>query len=299
MRFFSLFTFATLAFSAVSAAPVSKSDNGIVARDNLYLSSREIEVLEARAGGDHKASKKYVPPPPPKVTFEKGVSAHSASNHMDKLNLHGDSRKQVEGYHRHLVEEHMKTIPGAHTAVVKNLAHAKGSRDPHIHVSAEIRDKGGNIITAPRRGNPLVMDPTHHIYTNAADPANGYHVLPHAYKKAVDKHNAIGEALPLFSDTKGTATLGELMSISATAAVNYTNPVFVVMGEHDLHFCGGNCYQLPLNGFANFVEASNDFFPAIQKFDFFIPTNIAHGINLHFGAPDVFLEIQSWIAGLA
>jgi len=192
MRFLSLFTFATLAFSAVSAAPVSKSDNVVVARDDLYLSSREIEVLETRGGGDHKDTKKYVPPPPPRVTFEKGVSAHSASNHMDKLDLHGDSRKQVEDYHRKLVEEHMKTIPGAHTAVIKNLAHAKGSRDPHIHVSAEIRDKDGNIITAPRRGNPAQMDPTHHIYTNAADQSKGYDVLPHEYKKAVDKYNKIG-----------------------------------------------------------------------------------------------------------
>jgi hypothetical protein len=190
MRFFSLFTFATLAFSAVSALPVSRS-NDIVARDDMYpVSSREFEVLEARGKGkQHKGSKKHVPPPPPKIKFEKGVSAHSAHNHMDRLHLHGDSRKQVENYHRKLVEDHMKTIPGAHSAVIKNLAHAKGSRDPHIHVSAEIKDKHGNILHAPRRGNPAMMDPTHHIYTNKDNHADGYHVLPHAYKKAVDNHN--------------------------------------------------------------------------------------------------------------
>jgi hypothetical protein len=192
MRFFSLFTFATLAFSSVSALPVLRSDD-IVARDDMFVSSREIEILEAR-GKDHqhKETHKHVPPPPPKVTFEKGVSSHSAHNHMDKLDLHGDSRKAVEDYHRKLVEEHMKTIPGAHSAVIKHLAHSKGSRDPHIHVSAEIKDQHGNIIHAPRRGNPAQMDPTHHIYTNKDEPHNGYHVLPHEYKKAVDNHNKIG-----------------------------------------------------------------------------------------------------------
>jgi hypothetical protein len=189
MRFFSLFTFATLAFTSVSALPVLRSDD-IVARDDMYpVSSREIEILETR--GSHKETHKHVPPPPPKTTFEKGVSSHSAHNHMDKLDLHGKSRKAVEDYHHKVVQDHMKTVPGAHTAVIKNLAHSKGSRDPHIHVSAEIKDHHGNVIHAPRRGNPAQMDPTHHIYTNKHEPANGYHVLPHEYKKAVDKHNKI------------------------------------------------------------------------------------------------------------
>ncbi|KAF8955647.1 hypothetical protein BDZ97DRAFT_1926508 [Flammula alnicola] len=51
------------------------------------------------------------------------------------------------------------------------------------------------------------------------------------------------KVLQLASDTKGTITLGELISLGASPAVNYTNPVFVVTGEHDFLFCGGNCYQ--------------------------------------------------------
>ncbi|KAF8955634.1 hypothetical protein BDZ97DRAFT_1856429 [Flammula alnicola] len=106
------------------------------------------------------------------------------------------------------------------------------------------------------------------------------------------------KVLQLASDTKGTLTLGELISLGASVAANYTNPVFVVTGEHDFIFCGGNCYQ-SMNGSANLIEPTKVLFPAVQTFDFFIPANVGHGINLHFGAPEVFAKIQSWIAGLA
>ena len=139
MRFFSLFAFATLAFSAVSAAPVPNSDkyvishllfctthwilstSGVVARDDVYAFSREFEVLEARGkDNQHKSSQKAAPPPPPKVTFDKSAdNRHRPDKTLDKLNLHGDSRKKVEDYHRKVVENHMNTVPGAHTGVVK------------------------------------------------------------------------------------------------------------------------------------------------------------------------------------
>ena len=93
----------------------------VVARDDVYPFSREIEVLEARGKGDqHKDSKKYVPPPPPKVTFDTSAdNRHRPDKTLDKLDLHGDSRKKVEDYHKNLVADHMQTVPGAHTGVVK------------------------------------------------------------------------------------------------------------------------------------------------------------------------------------
>ena len=149
MRFFSLFTFATLAFSAVSALPVSKSKciihrlhfcaanrvlstSDIVARDDLFpLSSRESEVLETRGKyyqhgdkgksyrGKGKGKGQQAPQPPPKITFEKGVSFHSAANHLNRLDLYGGSRKKVEDHHRKDVAAHMATIPGAQQASIK------------------------------------------------------------------------------------------------------------------------------------------------------------------------------------
>ena len=54
-----------------------------------------------------------------------------------------------------------------------------------------LKDKDSGPIYAPRRGNPAVMDRTHHIYTNGEDPSKGWDVLPHEYKKAIDKRNKI------------------------------------------------------------------------------------------------------------
>ncbi|KAF8970842.1 Alpha/Beta hydrolase protein [Flammula alnicola] len=103
--------------------------------------------------------------------------------------------------------------------------------------------------------------------------------------------------LQIASDTKATATLGEFLSQSASVAINYTNPVIVVTGAHDFIFCGGNCYQ-SINGSTNLIEPSKDLFPAVQNFEYFIPANVGHGINLHYGAPEVFSKIQAWIEGL-
>ncbi|KDR72821.1 hypothetical protein GALMADRAFT_734987 [Galerina marginata CBS 339.88] len=105
------------------------------------------------------------------------------------------------------------------------------------------------------------------------------------------------EVLQLASATKGTVTLGEFLTLGATVATNYTNPVFVVTGDKDFIFCGGNCYQ-PFAGAPNLVAASQVLFPAVQKFDYFIPANTGHGSNLHFGVQEIYAKIQSWIAEL-
>ncbi|KAF8155422.1 hypothetical protein B0H34DRAFT_713210 [Crassisporium funariophilum] len=190
MRFFSLFALACAGLQAASALPISNPDNDRVARNDLStvfsVSSRDTQLLEAR--NKNKDTHKHVPPPPPAVTLEKNKSLpHSPHNTLDRLNLHGDKRKAVVDYHTKVVEDHMKTVPGAHSAVIKNLAHSAGSRDPKIHISATVHDKHGASIGAPRHGNPAILDPTHHIYTNKENPADGYKGLPIEYKKAVDK----------------------------------------------------------------------------------------------------------------
>ncbi|KAF5319830.1 hypothetical protein D9611_012839 [Ephemerocybe angulata] len=98
--------------------------------------------------------------------------------------------------------------------------------------------------------------------------------------------------------TKATATLGELFTGAANPALNYTNPVFIVTGDKDYPFCGGNCYQ-KING-ANLVDASKVVFPAVpeSKFSTFIPAETGHGNNLHLSAPEAYGEIQGWIAQL-
>ncbi|KAF6743946.1 hypothetical protein DFP72DRAFT_858203 [Ephemerocybe angulata] len=98
--------------------------------------------------------------------------------------------------------------------------------------------------------------------------------------------------------TKATATLGELFTGAANPALNYTNPVFMVTGDKDYPFCGGNCYQ-KING-TNLVDASKVVFPAVpeSKFSTFIPAETGHGNNLHLSAPEAYGKIQDWIAQL-
>ncbi|KAF5335742.1 hypothetical protein D9611_009647 [Ephemerocybe angulata] len=96
---------------------------------------------------------------------------------------------------------------------------------------------------------------------------------------------------------KATATLGEVITQGAGPAANYTNPVFVVTGDKDYIFCGGNCYQA-VNNFTNLVDFTKAVFPGVSNFSTFIPAETGHGVNLHLSAPQVYSKIQEWIAQL-
>ncbi|KAF6752438.1 hypothetical protein DFP72DRAFT_1171641 [Ephemerocybe angulata] len=96
---------------------------------------------------------------------------------------------------------------------------------------------------------------------------------------------------------KATATLGEVITQGAGPAANYTNPVFVVTGDKDYIFCGGNCYQA-VNNFTNLVDFTKVVFPGVSNFSTFIPAETGHGVNLHLSAPQVYSKIQEWIAQL-
>ncbi|PPQ71022.1 hypothetical protein CVT25_008384 [Psilocybe cyanescens] len=184
MRFIPFFTLAFAVLQTATAVPVTRQANDIAAR-NEPLYGRTNQYL-VRCGKDHQHHSSHKPAPPghiDHITFAKGHGPehqHSASNALDALHLHGHKRKEVENFHKHAVADHMAHTPGAHSAVIKNLAHSQGSRDPHVHISAQIKDAHGHIIEAPRRGNPAIMDPTHHIYVDKAS-------LPHHFTKAVEK----------------------------------------------------------------------------------------------------------------
>ena len=87
------------------------------------LSSREeVYDLFSRNSGDsdyilEARGKKYVPPAPEPITFRKG-GPHDAGNHLDKLSLYSNKRKATEDFHKKVVSEHMKSVPGAHTAEI-------------------------------------------------------------------------------------------------------------------------------------------------------------------------------------
>ena len=75
----------------------------------------------------------------------------------------------------------------------------------------------------------------------------------------------------------------------------YTLWAFNVQPFFNSIYCGGDCYQ-PFAGFGDLVESSYVLFPSIYLFSWYIPTNMGHIINFHYGAPEVFKVIQLWIS---
>ncbi|PPQ76378.1 hypothetical protein CVT26_015386 [Gymnopilus dilepis] len=93
--------------------------------------------------------------------------------------------------------------------------------------------------------------------------------------------------LLLASSLKQTSTIGEYLTLNASVAEDYTNPVLVVTGAKDNAFCGGDCL-LPFGGFDNLVQYSQILFPKASSFNYSIPANTGHAVNLHYNAPEVF-----------
>ncbi|KAL8279035.1 hypothetical protein RQP46_008493 [Phenoliferia psychrophenolica] len=75
-------------------------------------------------------------------------------------------------------------------------------------------------------------------------------------------------ALDLFTSTKGTYTMGELMSMSNIALpLLYTGPVQVVTGARDAPFCATNCYDVSSN-YTSKLETAKALFPMVNSTDF-------------------------------
>jgi len=103
--------------------------------------------------------------------------------------------------------------------------------------------------------------------------------------------------------TKQPVTTGELLTIgSAPKSSPFTGPVFVITGEHDVPFCGGNCYgQVPGTNTSTIPQGVAMSYPAASKFDAYIQPSTGHGINFHFNATAAYEVIQTFLSsnGLA
>ncbi|KAK7908026.1 hypothetical protein PG985_015329 [Apiospora marii] len=73
-------------------------------------------------------------------------------------------------------------------------------------------------------------------------------------------------------------TMGELLTVVGPSSTTnaFRGPVFVITGERDIPFCGGNCFQtkpsIPANANKSFTNAS--------YFDSFVVPSSGHGLNL-------------------
>ncbi|KAF2034324.1 alpha/beta-hydrolase [Setomelanomma holmii] len=98
--------------------------------------------------------------------------------------------------------------------------------------------------------------------------------------------------------TKQPVTTGELLTIgSAPMTSPFTGPALVVTGQHDIPFCGGNCYgQVPNSTAANIPAGVKAGFPAASAFEAYIQPNTGHGLNFHYNATAGYQVIQDWLA---
>ncbi|KAF9698970.1 hypothetical protein EKO04_003320 [Ascochyta lentis] len=103
--------------------------------------------------------------------------------------------------------------------------------------------------------------------------------------------------------TKQPVTTGELLTIGSAPMMSpFTGPALVITGEHDVPFCGGNCYgMVPNMTAANIPAGVKAAFPAASAFEAHIQPSTGHGLNFHYNATAGYQVIQDFLAsnGLA
>ena len=103
--------------------------------------------------------------------------------------------------------------------------------------------------------------------------------------------------------TKQPLTIGELLTLgSAPHSSSFTGPVLVVTGEHDVPFCGGNCYGgIKGTGLSNLPEGAKEVYQSASVFESYIQPNTGHGNNFHYNATAGYWVMQDFLArnGLA
>jgi pimeloyl-ACP methyl ester carboxylesterase len=107
----------------------------------------------------------------------------------------------------------------------------------------------------------------------------------------------IGLAL-MGEQTKQPVTTGELLTIgSSPASSPFTGPVLVVTGEHDVPFCGGNCYgMVPNSTAANIPAGVAAAYPGSKAFEAYIQPGSGHGLNFQYNATAGYKVIQNYLS---
>lgn len=98
--------------------------------------------------------------------------------------------------------------------------------------------------------------------------------------------------------TKQPVTPGEILTIGNAPKVSmFTGPVFVITGQHDVPFCGGNCYGMAQNITAvNIPAGVKTAYPAASAFEAYIQPNTGHGLNFQYNATAGYQVIQNFLA---
>ena len=98
--------------------------------------------------------------------------------------------------------------------------------------------------------------------------------------------------------SKQPVTAGELLTIGNAPRVSqFKGPVFVIIGQYDVPFCGGNCYSQAQNiNPTNIPAGVKTAFPATSNFEAYIQPNTGHGMNFHHNATAGYQVIQDFLS---
>jgi pimeloyl-ACP methyl ester carboxylesterase len=92
--------------------------------------------------------------------------------------------------------------------------------------------------------------------------------------------------------TKQTVTFAELFTSAATVSSNFTGPIDVVNGDHDLPNCHGDCL-VPYNKAAASKEM---YYPAASNgSSWYLSAESGHGLNFHYSASAAYKHIHNFI----
>jgi len=119
----------------------------------------------AKAGQTGKKGSKNA-----KITF-----GNDARKELDKLGLHGKSRKHAKSYHKQVIKQDMERH-GAASAIITHIAHSGGSdAGERFHITAQYVGHDGQDIHShhiDQNGNP---SESHHVYP---EDQNREHPIP-------------------------------------------------------------------------------------------------------------------------
>ncbi|KAH7119902.1 Alpha/Beta hydrolase protein [Dendryphion nanum] len=104
-------------------------------------------------------------------------------------------------------------------------------------------------------------------------------------------------ALALVAEsTKHPVTVGELLTIgSAPHSSSFSGPVFIITGEQDQPFCGGDCFATG-SADPNIPAAARPAFPNATVFEAYIQPNTGHGINVHYNSTASYKVVNNFLA---
>ncbi|OAA39558.1 catalytic protein [Beauveria brongniartii RCEF 3172] len=94
------------------------------------------------------------------------------------------------------------------------------------------------------------------------------------------------------------AALGELLTVGdgAAAPSKYTGAVYIITGEYDVPFCGGNC-NMPMQGSdaSNILTMSEPMFKQAKSFNTTIVPGAGHGLNFGYSHTETYRDMINFL----